>query len=229
MNYNEINWSELTGSRFFNDDCMRIMSAMPDKWADLAIVDPPYFKGVGKIGYFGERISNTNVVRGNYSIPTWNDNIPNQYYLNELCRVSKNQIIWGINYYNFFHCVGRIIWDKMNDSSSFSKCEIASCTLHDSVQIYRFMWNGMLQGDMANKEKRIHPTQKPVALYEWLLTKYAKKGDKILDTHGGSMSIAIACHNLGFDLTACELDKDYYDAATKRINFHVAQKRLFKP
>ena len=209
-----------------NCDCMEYMATMPDKWADLAIVDPPYFKDVGKFGYFGEKISNTNVARGNYSIPNWNHNIPGKEYLSELCRVSKNQIIWGINYYNFFHCVGRIVWDKMNDSSYFSKCEIASCTLHDSVQIYRFMWNGMLQGDMKNKEKRIHPTQKPVALYEWLLTKYAKKGDKILDTHGGSMSIAIAAWNLGFDLTLCELDKDYFEAGKKRVEWHMKQKRL---
>ena len=210
-----------------NCDCMDLMREYPDKHFDLAIVDPPYFKDVGKLGYFGGKISNTNVARGNYSIPNWNHNIPDKKYLDGLCRVSKNQIIWGINYYNFYHCVGRIIWDKMNDSSSFSKCEIASCTLHDSVQIYRFMWNGMLQGNMKNKEKRIHPTQKPVALYEWLLTKYAKKGDKILDTHVGSGSIALACHSLGFDLTACELDKDYYEAAMKRIEFHVAQKRMF--
>ena len=207
---------------------MKMMKEYPDKYFELAIVDPPYFKDYGKEIYPGAAISTTGIKRNRFHSKHWK--VPDEKYFKELKRTSIHQIIWGYNYYKIENMgSGRIIWDKINDSSSFSKCEISYCSLHDSVQIFRYMWNGMLQGDMANKEKRIHPTQKPVALYEWLLTKYAKKGDKILDTHMGSGSNAIACHNLGFDLTACELDKDYYDAATKRINFHVAQKQLFKP
>ena len=117
------------------------------------------------------------------------------------------------------------MWNK--NGTAFGEGEIAICSTHKSVQIFEFTWNGMLQGDMKNKETRIHPTQKPVALYKWILDKYAKQGDKILDTHLGSGSIAIACHDYGFELTACELDKEYYDKAMERINNHVSQQKLF--
>jgi len=117
------------------------------------------------------------------------------------------------------------VWNK--NGTAFGEGEIAICSTHKSVQIFEFTWNGMLQGDMKNKETRIHPTQKPVALYKWILDKYAKQGDKILDTHLGSGSIAIACHDYGFELTACELDKEYYDKAMERINNHVSQQKLF--
>lgn len=210
-----------------NEDCMELMARYPDKHFDLAIADPPYFSGPEKKKFYGSRISDTGIKRTEYSnlSETWE--VPNERYFNELLRVSKNQIIWGINYYaQFVPHVGRIVWDKENDSSSFSKAELASCSLHDSVQMFRFMWNGMLQGNMKEKESRIHQCQKPVALYKWLIDKYAKPGDLILDTHLGSGSIAIACHDYGFDLTACELDKDYYEAAMKRIKAHTNQLKL---
>lgn len=220
-----------------NEDNMVMMARYPDNAFNLAIVDPPYFKGVGKMGYFGKTSSTIGVKRGGYNIPNWDDQVPSREYFSELKRVSRHQIIWGINYYDYIHCAGRIVWDKVKDSSSFSKCEIASCSLIETVQVFRFMWNGMQQGSskdgtitQGNKqlnEKRIHPTQKPVRLYEYLLMNYAKTGDKILDTHLGSGSIAIACHNLGFELTACELDKDYYAAAIKRIKAVTSQKRMF--
>ena len=203
-------------------DCMELMRETPDKHFDLAIVDPPYFSDYGKQIYPGAAVSTTGVARNRYESKQWN--VPNQQYFEELRRVSKNQVIWGINYYPIqFMGSGRIIWDKINDSSSFSKCEIAYCSAHDSVKIFRYRWNGMLQGDMKNKEHRIHPTQKPVRLYNWTLRNYAKPGDTILDTHLGSASSAIACHYAGHHLTGCELDQDYFDAAVERVKRETAQ------
>jgi site-specific DNA-methyltransferase (adenine-specific) len=225
-------------SEVSNESCMEMMARFPDGFFDLAITDPPYFEGVGKLGYFGEKQSSINVKRGNYNIPQWDKQIPDEKYLKELMRVSKHQIIWGINYYKFFHTAGRIIWDKVNGDSSFSDAEIASCTFHDSVRMFRYMWNGMLQakslsepetmqGNKKLNEKRIHPTQKPVALYKWLLHNYATAGSKILDTHLGSGSSRIAAYLMGFDFWATELDKDYFDAQEKRFKEQTAQGTLF--
>ena len=198
-----------------NCDCMDLMKEYPDKYFELAIVDPPY--GIGASEGYSRSLRNNQRIKEK----TWdNEGIPKPEYFNELFRVSTNQIIWGGNYFALHPTRCFIVWDKVNAGRDFADCEMA-WTSFDMVA-------RMFQYRIANDHKqRIHPTQKPVALYEWLLTKYAKKGDKILDTHMGSGSIAIACHNLGFDLTACELDKDYYDAAMKRIEFHRAQKRLF--
>jgi len=205
---------------------MALMARYPDKHFDLAIVDPPYFEDYGKANYTGNDISTTGVKRQTKKIQNWE--VPNEFYFNELFRVSKHQIIWGCNYYaKYIPNVGRIVWDKQNESSTFSKCELASHSFGVIVDKFIFMWNGMLQGNMKDKEVRIHPTQKPVKLYEWLLMNYAENGDKILDTHLGSGSIAIACHNLGFDLTACELDKDYYESALKRLKQHESQIKMF--
>ena len=212
-----------------NCGCMDLMREYPDKYFELAIVDPPY--GIGEDG-------SNNHTRGKLAIakkykPFYGNDKkpPDKNYFLELFRASKNQIIFGANHFieniNNANSSCWIVWDKDNCNNDFADCEIAWASFKTAIRKFKYRWNGMLQEDMKNKEIRIHPTQKPVALYEWLLTKYAKKGDKILDTHGGSMSIAIAAWNLGFDLTACELDKDYYDAAMKRIEFHQAQKRLF--
>ena len=219
-------------------DCMDYMKSLPDNAYDLAIVDPPYFDGPNKRRYYGSKINKLNIERRDYPIiKDWQ--VPEQEYFNELKRVSKNQIIWGINYYNIKNLgSGRIIWDKVNGESSFSDCEIAYCSLHGSVRLFRYMWNGMLQGKnikdghlmQGNKslnEVRIHPTQKPINLYKWMLTNYAKPGMKILDTHGGSFSHAIACHNLDFELTIIEKDKDCFDAAVKRLKWHQQQLKLF--
>jgi site-specific DNA-methyltransferase (adenine-specific) len=223
--------------KMYNVDCMEWMKDKPDKCYDWSIVDPPYFKGVGKLGYFREKNSSINVKRGDYSIPEWDNQIPDDKYLKELVRVSENQIIFGINYYNFIHSAGRIIWDKCNDSSSFSDCEIASCSAISSVKIFRCLWNGMIQaksiieptlqqGDKSKNEKRIHPTQKPVILYKMILDYFCKEGQTILDTHGGSGSICIACQDLDFDLDWMELDKEYYDSACKRFKNHTDQLRM---
>jgi site-specific DNA-methyltransferase (adenine-specific) len=207
-------------------DCMEYMATLPDKAFDLAITDPPYFDAYGKLGYPGAEISTTGIKRNRFESKHWT--VPGQKYFDELSRVSKNQIVWGINYYaQHSKFPGRIVWDKVNDTSTFSKAEIASCSLHDSVQIFRYMWNGMLQGDMSNKEARIHPTQKPVKLYEWLLSNYAKDGQRILDTNLGSGSSAIACNNLGFEMVGCELDSGYFTAACHRIEQATKQERLF--
>lgn len=209
-----------------NEDNMKLMSRYEDNYFDLAIVDPPYFEDYSKKNYTGNDFSTTKIKRQTKKIQHWD--IPDEKYFKELKRISKNQIIWGCNYYaNLIPDVGRIVWNKLNESSTFSKCELASHSYGLRVDKFDFLWNGMLQSDMKNKEIRIHPTQKPVKLYEWLLMNYAKEGDKILDTHLGSGSIALACHNLGFDLTACELDIKYYNAAIKRIKEHKQQLRMF--
>lgn len=209
-----------------NIDCMEYMSTVSDKYFDLAIVDPPYFKECEKEIFLGAAISTTGIKRNRFRSNHWN--IPDQDYANKLVRISKNQIIWGWNYFDFkFMGSGRIIWDKNNDESSFSNCEIAFCSLHKSVKIYRFTWNGMLQGNMKDKEKRIHPTQKPIQLYKWLLKNYAKPEFKIIDTHGGSMSSVIAAYDFGIaEMVCCEIDKDYYDAAVKRFETYKLQTKL---
>ena len=220
----------------YNADCMDIMRQLPDKAFDLAIVDPPYFDGPNKLGYYGLSKSSKGVKRPFYEVKHWS--VPNADYFNELLRVSQEQIIWGCNYFKFQFGPGRIIWDKVNGRSSFSDCEIAYCSLINTVRLFPYMWNGMCQGrsisdgriQQGNKslnERRIHPTQKPVALYKWLLSHYANLGDKILDTHLGSGSICIACHDMGFEMTGIELDEDYYEAAKKRLLDHQSQQRFF--
>lgn len=209
-----------------NIDCMEYMATLPDKAFDLAITDPPYFEGVANENFYGASISKHGVKRLCSESSNWDSNIPKEDYFIELKRISTHQIIWGINYYEFSGTTGRLIWDKKNDESTFSNCEIASCSLIEHVKIFRYLWNGMLQGDMKNKEIRIHPTQKPVKLYQWLLTNYAKPNQRILDTHLGSGSSAIAAHYFGCEFVGCELDKDYYEAAVKRFNQATAQKSL---
>ena len=212
----------------YNKDCLEAMKEMADNQFDLAIVDPPYGIDVGNNDRQGKKFKASVTKRKNYGKKDWDIYTPSKEYFIELFRVSKNQIIWGVNYYEYdLFKGGRIYWDKVTaENYTNSDGELAYCSKINSVKSYKFMWNGMLQGDMKNKEQRIHPTQKPVKLYEWLLMNYAKEGDKILDTHLGSGSIAIASHNLGYDLEGYELDKDYYDNALKRIKEHQSQLRL---
>lgn len=213
-------------NQIIHADCMDIMRDIPNKYFELAIVDPPYFKGVANKDYFNSKIKNTR--KENLSnIPIWNKGIPDEKYYEELKRVSNNQIIWGCNYYKFIQPAGRIVWDKCNENTPFSDCELASISLIKSVRIFRYKWNGMIQENMTDKEIRIHPTQKPVALYRWLLINYANPGDKIIDTHSGSGSCAIACHLEKFDFLAIEKDADYYEASVKRFDEVRAQLGLF--
>lgn len=204
-----------------NEDNMQLMARYPDNYFELAIVDPPY-GNIDAIGLNDNKKRNKQATKRKGYHLFENIAPENSYYL-ELERISKNQIVWGGNFLGL--CGGVIVWNK--NGTAFGEGEIAICSTHKSVQIFEFTWNGMIQGDMKNKETRIHPTQKPVALYKWILDKYAKEGDKILDTHLGSGSIAIACHDYGFELTACELDSEYYEKAIQRIKNHTSQQTLF--
>lgn len=213
-----------------NMDCMEFLRQQPDNSFDLAIVDPPY--GIDAANTFGgdERKSGKGAaMKSAFAKKDWDLGVPDKEYFDELIRVSKNQIIWGANYMSHFlpPSMGWIVWDKDNGTTKFSDCELAFSSFDVALRKFKYTWNGMIQGDMKNKEDRIHPTQKPVKLYEFLLTNYAKPGQRILDTHLGSGSSAIACNRLGFELTACELDEDYYAAACKRIYEETAQERLF--
>ena len=198
----------------YNQDCMKAMKEMSDNQFDLAIVDPPF--GVGNF------VQTTGNIRGKKV--EWNETIPLEKYFKELKRVSKNRIIFGANYFNCFEQKGgAIIWVKNQPMPNFSKCVIASCSFHKKIELYKQTWTNFVAANRTG----IHPCEMPVKLYEWLLMNYAKEGDKILDTHLGSGSIAIACHNLEYDLTGYEIDKEYFEAATKRIEQHKTQQRLF--
>ena len=212
-----------------NEDNMKLMARYEDNYFDLAIVDPPYGINADKKNSKKELKSKKSAsLSKDYGSQEWDSDVPNEEYFKELFRVSKHQIIWGVNYYPYnFLNGGRIFWNKCVTMPTFSDGELAYCSKLNSIKEYKLAWHGMIQHDMKNKEVRIHPTQKPVKLYEWLLMNYAKEGNKILDTHLGSGSIALACHNLNYDLTACELDTEYYNAATKRLKQHQQQLTMF--
>ena len=197
-------------SEVTNEDCMEGMARYPDKYFDLAIVDPPYGIGIETSGTHFKK----NKAKG------WDNQTPNKDYFKELFRVSKNQIIWGGNY--FFDELGNtktfLIWDKkIAEEMSFAMCELAWTSFKNGAKIFK---------QTATQIERIHPTQKPVALYKWLLSNYAKQGDKILDTHLGSGSSRIAAYEMGFDFTAFELDAEYFEAQEKRYKNHIAQLKL---
>ena len=207
-----------------NEDNMLMMARYPDNYFELAIVDTPY--GIGESSNDNKSRSKLGKSK-DYGCKKWDDNAPNKEYFKELKRVSKNQIIWGANH--FIENIPKansscwVVWNKENGANDFADCELAYCSFNTAVRKVDLRWHGMLQHDMKNKEIRIHPTQKPVKLYEWLLMNYAKEGDKILDTHRGSASLDIACHNLGFDLVTCELDTDYFNDGNKRLKQHQQQ------
>jgi site-specific DNA-methyltransferase (adenine-specific) len=214
-------------NKLYNIDCLEGMKCIPDKYFDLAIVDPPYFDGPNKRKYYGRTVNKLNIRRKTYStIEDWD--IPNEEYFKELIRVSKNQIVWGCNYFDYYLGPGRIVWDKVNGESTFSDCELAYCSIHDKTKMFRYMWNGMMQGksiseghimqgDKTKNEVRIHPTQKPVNLYKWILMNYAKEGYKILDTHVGSASSLVACYEMGFEFLGFEKDKEIFKLASDRL------------
>lgn len=200
----------------YNMDCMELLKATPDKFYDLAIVDPPYGIGAGGKTY-GKRIDK-------HEKKSWDEEIPSAEYFNELTRVSKNQIIWGGNYFPLPLTGGWLFWDKeRGKETTFSDGELAWTSLLNTLKKLSVRYDGFIGMDI----ERIHPTQKPVMLYENILSKYAKQGDKILDTHLGSMSSVIACLNLGYEITGCELDDDYFNAGIKRVEQSQKQVRLF--
>jgi site-specific DNA-methyltransferase (adenine-specific) len=197
-----------------NECNMELMARYEDNHFDLAIVDPPYGIGISK-----------NPVRQKHAKKEWDNAIPTEEYFNELFRVSKEQIIWGGNYFNLPLRAGWLFWDKEKGKDvSFADGELAWASCTNVLKKISCRYDGFIGADY---DGRIHPTQKPIKLYESLLMNYAKEGDKILDTHLGSGSIAIACHNLGYDLTACELDKEYFESAMKRIERHKQQLTMF--
>ena len=208
---------------------MDYMAKLPDNYFELAIVDPPYGIDAGRDIRAGIKTLKAAARRNDYSKKEWDSGCPPIEYFMELMRVSKHQIIWGVNYYPYdIFAGGRIFWDKLTaENYSNSDGEIAFCSKINSVKKFKYQWHGMLQGDMKNKEFRIHPTQKPIKLYEWLLTNYAKQGDKILDTHLGSGSSAIAANNLGFEFVGMELDEDYFKASVNRFINESKQERMF--
>jgi len=221
------------------------MAEMPDDFIDLAIIDAPYGIGENRGQEKSRNINRVDRRNGKpiiinhpgYKIKSWDLKKPDKVFFDEVFRISKNQIIWGWNNYNQVHGAGRIFWDKCNGKSDFSDGEIAFCSLHESIRLFRFMWSGFCQGrgileghiNQGNKtkcEKRIHPTQKPVALYKWLLSNYAKPGDLILDTHMGSGSSYIACLDMGFDYIGFEIDADYFKGIEDRVYHFTRQRSL---
>jgi len=208
---------------YLNIDCMELMATLPDKSIDLAIVDPPYGIGADKEKYTPINITWQSKKRVGYKSKEWDSFIPNDKYFTELFRVSKNQIIWGGNYFGLIG--GYIFWNKKETMPTYTKGELAYCSSINKIDYFEYLWSGYKK---EIPEERIHPTQKPVKLYEWLLTNYAKPNDLILDTHVGSASSLIACENLGFKYIASELDKDYYSQSLQRLQNHLAQGKLFQ-
>tara|TARA_R110000796_G_scaffold227220_1_gene343802 strand:+ start:94 stop:720 length:627 start_codon:yes stop_codon:yes gene_type:complete len=208
---------------------MELMARYEDNYFDLAIVDPPYGIGFGAFNRTNKSSDGTRVKADKYKNSNWDDGIPDETYFKELFRVSKNQIIWGGNYFPFiwgYGGKGFIYWHKGNPVPNFADGELAWTSFNKVAKQFNYRYYGNLEGNTSASEKH-HPTQKPIALYEWFLMNYAKEGDKILDTHLGSGSIALACHNRGFDLTACELDTEYFNAAMKILKEHQQQLTMF--
>lgn len=215
-------------------DCMEFMRSKPDKHYQLAIVDPPYFTNADSIIIPGGKLTSNGIERRKYKKPEWEP--PRQEYFTELQRISEHQIIWGINYYDIHNIgQGRIVWDKVNDTGTdFSDCEIAYCSKIQRVVIYRYMWNGMIQGkgiydgtvargNKSKNEPRFHPTQKPVNLYKWLIDKFANPGDRLFDSHLGSGSSLIAACDMGYEIDGCEIDQFYYGKILDRLAQHQQQ------
>ena len=209
----------MPSSTVFNIDCLKYLKTVPDKFFELAIVDPPYgikaSSGASTNGTMRKKIANGEIKGGD-----WDDSIPNEIYFKELNRVSKNQIIWGGNYFDLPPSKCFLIWDKGESiyGRDFAECEMAWASFDKCARIYKLF---------PNQVDRIHPTQKPIGLYKWILDRYAKQGDKILDTHMGSQSSRIACFDMGFDFVGCELDKDYFDAGNKRFELFKSQLKMF--
>lgn len=214
----------------FNRDCMEAMKEFPDNYFDLAVVDPPY-GGVTQGGYMSNKMGG-GVAKNpnNYHLSLWQCEAPSKEYFNELKRVSKNQIVWGGNYYasKLDNSQCWLVWDKEKpEGVSFADVELAWTSFNLAARIFKYAWNGMIQGNMKEKEHKIHPTQKPVALYAWIFKNYAKQGYKILDTHLGSGSSRIAAYDAGLDFWGYEIDETYFKLQEARFESHTAQGNLF--
>lgn len=211
----------MSTTRTIHADWRDVLPTLADKAYSMAIVDPPYYEGLEQRELYGRLVTSEGINRAQFKVPNEPWEVPTSDYFQELERVSEHQIIWGCNYYDHVFRSGRIIWDKVNQATYYSDCEIAYCSKHDSVRLFRYMWNGMMQGKsiaeghvmQGNKklnEKRIHPTQKPILLYKWLFDTYVNQGNTVLDTHLGSGSIRIVAHKLGIEFLGIEKDYDTY-------------------
>ena len=215
--------------KLIHGDCLEALKSYPDNYFDIAIVDPPY--GIDIASKFGgekRKSGKGAAMKTAFTKKNWDLSIPEMEYFTELFRVSKNQIIWGANYFTQYlpNSMGWIVWNKNNGTTKFSDCELAFTSFYCALRMYTYTWNGMLQENMKEKEKRMHPTQKPVKLYKWLLSNYAKQGDKILDTHLGSGSSRIAAFEMGFDFIGCELDPEYFYKSCERFDNFTKQLKL---
>jgi site-specific DNA-methyltransferase (adenine-specific) len=224
--------ADVSRSAVFNEDCMTIMKRYPDKFFDLAVVDVPYGIGESKkqrsVGTKGdERWKGRATNWTDYSPKDWDNEAPDKTYFDELIRVSKNQIVWGAN-----HFISKVpydspcwlVWDKKNGDSDFADCELAWTSFDKAVRKFDWLWNGFQK---QRPEDRIHPTQKPVALYDWIFSRFAKDGDLILDTHLGSGSSRIAAHKAGLNFVGCEIDKEYFEGQEARFKEFIKQLRLW--
>lgn len=216
------------GIKLLNNDCIEVMKTYPDNYFDLAIVDPPY--GIGEDGRKNHTRTKLAKAKDYSSNARYDNAIPSKEYFTELFRVSKDQIIFGGNYFidHLKNTSSFIIWDKDNGDSDFADCELAWTSHNKAVRKAKYRWAGMLQGDMKNKEERFHPNQKPINLYNWILTNYAKTDFKILDTHLGSGSSVIAAYHFGIsEFVGIEIDETYYNRACKRFEQLKSQQVLF--
>lgn len=213
-------------SQVFNEDCVEALKRFSDNHFDLAIVDPPY-----GIGFDGEKPTMVKKYSKGYTQKSWDKNAPDQEYFDQLLRVSKNQIVWGANHFISklpYDSPCWLFWDKQKGDFSLADGELAWTSFKTAVRQFTYRWHGFIQQKMGDhKEERIHPTQKPVDLYSWLLKNYAKEGDLILDTHVGSGSSRIACNKAGLPFIGFEIDKEYYDNQEKRFNAFISQLRMF--
>ena len=224
--------ADVSRSAVFNEDCMAIMKRYPDKFFDLAVVDVPYGIGAssqkfhnGMNGIGDKRWKNRKWE--NHKIKDWDNEAPDKKYFDELMRVSKNQIIWGANHFISklpYDSTCWLVWDKKNGESSYSDCELAWTSLSGGVRKFEWLWNGFQK---QRPEERIHPTQKPIALYDWIFNRFAKEGDLILDTHLGSGSSRISAHKAGLSFVGCEIDKEYFEGQDARFKEFIKQLRLW--
>ena len=221
---------------FYNGDCMDLLKQTPDKYYDLCIVDPPYGINISQT-FGGEKRKSGKgaALKSAFTKKDWDSAIPDKSYFDELFRISKNQIIWGANYFTEYlpNSMGWLAWNKNNGTTKFSDCELAFTSYDKALRMFTYTWNGMLQQNMKKKEDRIHPTQKPIDLYDWLIQEHAEKGFKILDTHLGSGSIALAIDkankidNMNLEFVGIELDEEYFDASIKRFKLNHCQTTIF--
>ncbi len=218
---------QIKTAKMYNMDCMDFMADIPDNYYDLACIDPPYGIDVsasGKVG--GGKLAKVK----DYGAKEWDKQPPNEEYFSQLRRVSKNQIVWGANHFISrlpFDSSCWLVWDKDN-SGNFADCELAWTSFDTAVRKFKWRWNGMLQQNMKDKQERIHPTQKPIQLYEWIYHNYLPQGGKVIDTHAGSQSNTIAALKAGnIEIDAIELDKEYYDKSVQRVKDFAAQLTMF--